>query len=157
MIKIDFFWINLKKIPCSTILKSIEKLDELKKLQESDEAEKMTKRERAFTRKEIERLEEVLEGLMTIRTLPTAIFVVGAHDERLAVREAKRVGIPVIGIADTNADPETLDYAIPGNDDARRSINLYCELLKKTIEDAKKFIKGSDDKTKDDSSKLKNK
>ena len=64
--------------------------------------------------------------------------------ESLAVAEAKKLKIPIIAVLDTNSDPTGIDFPIPGNDDARRSINLYCELLKTTIKDAEKFIKGSE-------------
>ena len=63
----------------------------------------------------------------------------------MAVAEAEKLGIPIIAVLDTNSDPTGIDFPIPGNDDARRSINLYCELLKNTIKDAEKFIKGSED------------
>ena len=70
----------------------------------------------------------------------------GYNIESLAVAEAKKLGIPIIAVLDTNSDPTGINFPIPGNDDARRSINLYCELLKSTIKDAEKFIKGSGEK-----------
>ena len=75
--------------------------------------------------------------------------------EALAVAEAKKLGIPIIAVLDTNSDPTGIDFPIPGNDDARRSINLYCELLKNTIKDAEKFIKGSEKEVEKKTSKLK--
>ena len=81
----------------------------------------------------------------------------GYNIESLAVAEAKKLGIPIIAVLDTNSDPTGIDYPIPGNDDARRSINLYCDLLKNTIKDAEKFIKGSEEKPKEKSSKPKEK
>jgi small subunit ribosomal protein S2 len=87
--------------------------------------------------KEIGRLEAVLEGIKDMRALPAALFVVGAHDEKLAVREAKRVGIPVIGITDSNADPDLIDYPIPGNDDAVRSIDLIVGTIAAAIKAAR--------------------
>ena len=71
--------------------------------------------------------------------------------------EAKKLGIPIIAILDTNSDPTGIDFPIPGNDDARRSINLYCELLKSTIKDAENFIKGTEDKTEIKTPKTKDK
>jgi small subunit ribosomal protein S2 len=73
------------------------------------------------------------------------------------VAEAKKLGIPIIAVLDTNSDPTDIDFPIPGNDDARRSINLYCELLSKTIKDAEKFIKGPSDKDKEENNSSKNK
>ncbi|MEX0650331.1 MAG: 30S ribosomal protein S2 [Candidatus Andersenbacteria bacterium] len=126
-------WLGGTLTNFSTILKSIEKLDEFKRIAEGSAMEKMTKKERGVHRKEIERLEGVLEGIKDVKTMPTAICVIGAHDERIAVREAARVGIPVIGITDTNADPEMVDYPIPGNDDAVRSIELLTRTLVQAI------------------------
>lgn len=120
-----------------TILKSIEKLDELKSLEETAVVDKLTKKERAVMRKDIERLEAVLEGLMTIHSLPAALFVVGSHDEKLAVREANRVGIPIIGITDTNADPALIDYPIPANDDAVRALDLLVGTIAQAIKSAR--------------------
>ncbi len=120
-----------------TILKSVEKLDELKSLAESPQAQKMTKKERSVMRKEIERLEEVLEGIMNIRALPAAIFIAGIQDEKLALREAARIGIPVVGIADTNADPSAVKYPIPGNDDAVRSLDLLVGTIARAIAEAR--------------------
>ncbi len=117
-------WLGGTLTNFSTILKSIEKLDELKSIEGTPAAEKMTKKELSVMRKEINRLDAVLEGIRAMRTLPAAIFVIGSHDEKLAVLEAKRVGIPVIGICDTNADPDVVDYAIPANDDAVRALDL---------------------------------
>lgn len=126
-------WLGGTLTNFATIQKSIEKLDELKKQQESAGVEQLTKKERAVMRKEIERLEEVLEGMMNVRKLPAAVFVVGAQDEKLAVREARRAGIPIIGIADTNADPTLLDYPIPANDDAVRSLDMIVGVITQAI------------------------
>ena len=80
-----------------------------------------------------------------MKKTPDLIFVIDTNIESLAVAEAKKLLIPIIAVLDTNSDPTGIDFPIPGNDDARRSINLYCELLKGTIKDAEKFIKGSED------------
>ena len=90
-----------------------------------------------------------------MKKTPDLIFIIDTNIESLAVAEAKKLGIPIIAVLDTNSDPTGIDFPIPGNDDARRSINLYCELLKSTIKDAEKFIKGSEDKAQDKSSTLK--
>ena len=83
------------------------------------------------------------------------IFIIDTNIESLAVAEAKKLGIPIIAILDTNSDPTDINYPIPGNDDARRSINLYCDLLKNTIKDAEKFIKGKEKEPKSIESKEK--
>ena len=90
-----------------------------------------------------------------MKKTPDLIFIIDTNIESLAVAEAKKLGIPIIAVLDTNSDPTGIDFPIPGNDDARRSINLYCDLLKSTIKDAEKFIKGSDDKIEEKSSKTK--
>ena len=131
-------WLGGTLTNFATIQKSIEKLDELKKNEGTPAFEKITKKERAVHKKEIERLEEVLEGIKTLRRLPALVVAVGAHDERLAVKEAKRMGIPVVGIADTNADPSQVTHAIPANDDAIRSIEAIMTAISKTITKAKK-------------------
>lgn len=131
-------WLGGTLTNFSTIQKSIEKLDELRgKLLNPDVSSKMTKKERAVMQKEVGRLEAVLEGIKDMRTLPAALFVVGAHDEKLAVREAKRVGIPVIGITDSNANPDLIDYPIPGNDDAVRSLELMVATIASAIKAAR--------------------
>ena len=94
---------------------------------------------------------------MEMKKTPELIFIIDTNIESLAVAEAKKLGIPIIAVLDTNSDPTGIDFPIPGNDDARRSINLYCELLKNTIKDATKLIKGSDIKKDDNKPKIKNK
>lgn len=126
-------WLGGTLTNFATILKSIEKLQELKRTEGSKQAATLTKKERAVRQKEVERLEGVLEGLKNVRSLPDAIFVAGAHDERIAVREAVRMGIPVIGIADTNSDPKLLTRPIPANDDAIRSLDLITSVIAKAI------------------------
>ena len=76
-----------------------------------------------------------------MKKTPDLIFIIDTNVESLAVAEAKKLGIPIVAILDTNSDPTGINFPIPGNDDARRSINLYCDLLKNTIKDAEKFIK----------------
>ena len=92
-----------------------------------------------------------------MRKTPDLIFIIDTNMKSLAVAEAKKLNIPIIAVLDTNSDPTGIDFPIPGNDDARRSINLYCDLLKNTIKDAEKFIKGTDNKVEDKSSKVKDK
>ena len=92
-----------------------------------------------------------------MKKTPDLIFIIDTNIESLAVAEAKKLGIPIIAVLDTNSDPTGIDFPIPGNDDARRSINLYCDLLKNTIKDAEKFIKGLDEKKEDNSKNIKEK
>lgn len=130
-------WLGGTLTNFATILKSIEKLEELKSAALSDQAEKMTKKEIAVQRQEISRLETVLEGIKSLRALPAVVIVIGSHDEKLAVAEAHRVKIPVIGLVDTNADPDRVDYPIPANDDAVRSLDVLVGVLADAIIEAR--------------------
>ena len=107
-----------------TIKKSIKRLKDLEKMQADGTFDLLPKKEVAKKLKEIEDLEKSYGGIKEMATLPSAIFVVDTRKERNAVLEAKRLGIPVIAIVDTNCDPEDADYIIPGNDDAIRAIKL---------------------------------
>lgn len=115
-----------------TILKSIEKRSVLAAKLASPDAALMTKKDRQKMGKDVERIDTVLEGLRMLRKVPDAVFLVGAHDEKLAAKEAARMKIPVVAVADTNADPAVVAYLIPANDDAVRAI----QLVTKTIADA---------------------
>ena len=86
------------------------------------------------------KLERSLGGISNMKKIPDMIFIIDTNIESLAVLEAKKLGIPIVAVVDSNSNPEFIDYPIPGNDDARRSINLYCELAKKTILDAQSNI-----------------
>ena len=88
-----------------------------------------------------------------MKKTPELIFIIDTNVESLAVAEAKKLNIPIVAVLDTNSDPTGIDFPIPGNDDARRSINLYCQLLKSTISDAKKFIKVPEEKKEKSSEK----
>ena len=95
------------------------------------------------------KLERSLGGISNMKKIPDMIFIIDTNIESLAVLEAKKLGIPIVAVVDSNSNPEFIDYPIPGNDDARRSINLYCELAKKTILDAQSNI-GLDKDQKDE-------
>ena len=107
-----------------TIRKSINRLNELTKMQEDGTFNLLPKKEVAKKIKEIEDLEKNYGGIKNMETLPSAVFVVDTRKEHIAVTEAKKLGIPVVAIVDTNCDPDDADYIIPGNDDAIRAIKL---------------------------------
>ena len=139
----------------NTIQNSIKRLKKLN--------DQLAKENLGFTKKEIlkftkekEKLERSLGGISEMKKLPDTIFVIDTNIESLAIAEAKKLGIPIIAVIDTNSDPSGIQFPIPGNDDARRSINLYCELLKNTIKDAEKYIKGTEEIIKNKSSNKKN-
>ena len=142
---VNFRWLGGMLTNWNTIQNSIKRLKNLEK-QLSKENLGFTKKEILKFGKEKEKLQRSLGGISEMKKTPDLIFIIDTNIESLAVAEAKKLGIPIIAVLDTNSDPTGIEYPIPGNDDARRSINLYCELLKNTIKDAEKFIKGSDEK-----------
>jgi small subunit ribosomal protein S2 len=109
-----------------TVKASIARLKELESGFNSGAFERMVKREQLSMRRELEKLEASLGGIKNMISLPDAIFVIDVGHEEIAIKEAKTLGIPVIGIVDTNNTPNNVDYMIPGNDDAIRAIQLYC-------------------------------
>ena len=102
---------------------------------EKNETEGYTKKELMNLKKEQEKLALSLNGIMNMGGQPDMLFVIDTPKEALAIKEAKKLGIPVIGIVDTNANPNEVDYPVPGNDDAIRAISLYCELVSGAILD----------------------
>ena len=120
-----------------TIRKSIKRLNELEKMQADGTFNLLPKKEAAQKLKEIEDLEKNYGGIKTMDRLPDAVFVVDTRKEHIAVLEAKKLGIPVIAIVDTNCDPDDADYIIPGNDDAIRAIKLIGGALANAVIEAK--------------------
>ncbi|MBO5789160.1 MAG: 30S ribosomal protein S2 [Clostridia bacterium] len=120
-----------------TIRKSIARLNELERMQADGTFDLMPKKEAAKLLKEIEDLEKNYGGIKTMERLPDAMFVVDTKKERIAVLEAKKLGIPVIAILDTNCNPEDADYIIPGNDDAIRAIKLISGALADAVIEGK--------------------
>ena len=154
---VNYRWLGGMLTNWNTIQNSIKRLKKLDE-QLSKENLGLTKKEILKFGKEKEKLQRSLGGISEMKKIPDLMFVIDTNIESLAVAEAKKLGIPIIAVLDTNSDPTGIDFPIPGNDDARRSINLYCELLKSTIKDAEKFIKGSEEneKKEENSSKVKN-
>ena len=130
-------WLGGMLTNWSTINKSIKKMKELEGLKTNPNNE--------FTKKEIlkitnkhEKLLRSLNGISEMKKSPDLLFIIDTRLEHIAVAEAKNLNIPIIGIVDTNCDPDVIDYPIPGNDDSRRSIDLYCNLISETIKNSKK-------------------
>jgi small subunit ribosomal protein S2 len=122
-------WLGGMLTNFSTIKASIDRLKKIDQMREKGELEFFSKKERAGIEKEYTRLLDYLDGIRDMKDMPTAMFVVDLNMENIAVAEANRLGIKVIGIADTNVDPEAADFPIPGNDDAIRSIKLFAGLI----------------------------
>jgi len=144
---VNYRWLGGMLTNWNTIQNSIKRLKHLE--------DQLSKDNMGFTKKEIikfgkerDKLQRSLGGIADMKKLPNLIFIIDTNIESLAVNEAKKLGIPIIGVLDTNSDPTGIDFPIPGNDDARRSINLYCDLLKNTIKDAEKFIEKNDNEEK---------
>ena len=122
-------WLGGTLTNFKTIRKSIRKLHDLNKMEADGTFDRLTKKEVIGIRKEMEKLEKFLSGIKEMRALPQAVFVVDPMQEKNAVLEARKLGIPVFGIVDTNCDPDLVDIIIPGNDDAIRSIKLIVSKL----------------------------
>ena len=142
---VNYRWLGGMLTNWNTIQNSIKRLKKLE--------DQLAKENTGFTKKEIlkfskerEKLHRSLGGISEMKKTPDLIFIIDTNIESLAVAEAKKLRIPIVAVLDTNSDPTGIDFPIPGNDDARRSINLYCELLKDTIKDAEKFIKSPEHK-----------
>ena len=125
-------WLGGMLTNWQTISNSIKRLRELDERTE-EELEGLTKRELLGLNREREKLERALGGIKEMGGLPDIIFVIDTNKESIAVAEANKLGIPVVGVIDSNSDPEGIDYPIPGNDDSIRAINIYCELMANSV------------------------
>lgn len=132
-------WLGGTLTNFATLKESIDRLRKIDVMKEKGDYNFFNKKERAKIDKEYLRLMEYLEGIREMKELPSVMFVVDLKKEHIAIAEAKRLGIPVVGIADSNSDPESVQYPIPGNDDAIRSIKLFTSLV------ADAFVEGSKD------------
>jgi len=153
---VNYRWLGGMLTNWGTISNSIKKL---KKLEIDLAAEN-----RGFTKKELlkmsvkkDKLQRSLGGIAEMKKIPDLVFIIDTNYESLAIQESAKLGIPIIAILDSNSNPDGIDYPIPGNDDARRAIDLYCNLIKETILSAKKSapeeLKQSENKKENKSSK----
>ena len=136
---VNYRWLGGMLTNWNTIQNSIKRMKMLD--------ERLSKDDTGFTKKEIlklgkerDKLKRSLGGIAEMKKLPQMIFIIDTNIESIAVNEALKLNIPIVAILDTNSDPTNIQFPIPGNDDARRSINLYCDLLKNTILNASKLI-----------------
>ncbi len=134
---VNYRWLGGMLTNWGTISKSIQKLDSINK--------NLSSENRGFTKKELlkmsvkrDKLQRSLGGIFEMKKVPDLVFIIDTNYESLAIKESIKLGIPIIAILDTNSNPEGINYPIPGNDDARRSIDLYCNLIKETILNANK-------------------
>ena len=134
---VDYRWLGGMLTNYKTVRQSIFRLKELKEMQAKGAFEHMIKKEGLMLTRELEKLERGLGGIEEMNGLPDALFVVDVGYENIAVEEARRLKIPVIGVVDTNNNPDTVDYLIPGNDDSMRAVELYVRCVADAIIDAK--------------------
>lgn len=128
-------WLGGTLTNWKTVSASISRLKELEKKLDNPEAG-FSKKERLQLERQRDKTEAALGGIRNIGTLPDMLFVIDVNDKRIAVAEARKIGIPVVAIVDTNSDPTGIDFPIPGNDDATRAVSLYCDLILSTLIDA---------------------
>jgi len=132
---VNYRWLGGMLTNWKTVNRSINRLVKLNEMEENNAYEGYTKKEMQNIKKEQEKLALSLDGIKNMGGQPDLLFVIDTPKESLAIKEAKKLGIPVIGITDTNANPNDVDYPVPGNDDAIRAIQLYCELVSSAILD----------------------
>jgi len=122
-------WLGGTLTNFATIRRGCEKLDELDRWRTDGTYERLPKKETVVLERKRKKLEASLGGVRHMRSLPAALFVIDPETERIAVREANRLGLPVVSLVDTNCDPDPIDYVIPGNDDALKSVTLFVNLI----------------------------
>ena len=137
MYYVDQRWLGGMLTNFGTIQKRIQRLKDLEAMEQDGTFEVLPKKEVILLKKEMEKLERNLGGIKEMDKLPGVIFLVDPKKERIAVLEAKKLGIPTVGIVDTNCNPEVLDYAIPGNDDAIRAVKLITDVMANAVIEGK--------------------
>lgn len=134
-------WLGGMLTNFNTVRKSIKKLTSLQKMEEDGTIDRFVKKERLIMMREKEKLEKVLNGIVNMTKLPGAIYLVDVKKEHIAIDEAKKLNIPVYAIVDTNCDPDLIDYIIPGNDDAVKSIEVITKAIADSIIEGQQISK----------------
>lgn len=140
---VDHRWLGGMLTNWKTIRQSIKRLRDLEAQSEDGTLAKLTKKEALMRHREMEKLERSIGGIKEMGGLPDALFVIDVDHEDIAVQEARKLGIPVVAVVDTNSDPDDIDYVIPGNDDAIRAIQLYVQAAADAILEGKEYAKNS--------------
>jgi len=140
--RVGMYWVNARWLGgmmtnFKTIKKRIDRLEQLTKMEEDGTFDLLPKKEVINLKAEREKLEKYLGGIKDMKKLPGALFVVDPRKEKIAIEEAKKLGIPVVAIVDTNCDPEDVDFVIPGNDDAIRAVKLIASTIANAIIEGK--------------------
>lgn len=128
-------WLGGTLTNWSTVSNSIKRLRELEEILSDKEQSGLTKKELLNLERDREKLDKALGGIANMGGLPDLIFVIDTNKESIAIKEARKLGIPVVAVVDTNCDPDDADFAFPGNDDAARAISLYCNLIADAVLD----------------------
>jgi small subunit ribosomal protein S2 len=136
-------WLGGMLTNYKTIALSIDKLRKVEKMKETGDFKLLTKKEQSKIDKDMAKLEKNLGGIKNMRKLPGAIVVVDPNNERIAIKEANNLKIPVIAVTDTNCDPDGIDFVVPGNDDAIKSITLFAEYFSAAVSEGGKGVKSS--------------
>ena len=136
MFYINNRWLGGMLTNFTTIKKSLLRLKKIEKMEVDGTFENLTKKEVSALQKEKSKLEKNLGGIKEMKELPGALFIIDTHKEQIAVAEARRMGIPIIAVVDTNCNPEGIDYPIPGNDDAIRAITLFTSIIANAVIEA---------------------
>jgi small subunit ribosomal protein S2 len=134
---VDQRWLGGMLTNFKTVKQSINRLKELESMETDGTFERLGKKEVLMRRRELAKLDKTLGGIKDMRTIPDAMFVLDVGYERIAINEAKKLGIPIVAVVDTNNSPEGIDYVIPGNDDAIRAIQLYVTAIADAINEGK--------------------
>ena len=147
-------WLGGMLTNFKTMRTRIDRLAQLKKMQEDGTFDMLPKKEVIKHLGEIEKLEKYLGGVKEMKKLPGALFIVDTRKERNAIAEAHRLGIPVVAIADTNCDPDEIDYPIPGNDDAIRAIRLIASTMANAVQEGRQGIDAEDAASEEEAQKV---
>lgn len=137
---VDRRWLGGMLTNYKTIRQSIKRLKDLETMQAEGGFDRLTKKEGLLLTRELNKLNASLSGIKDMGGLPDALFIIDIGHEKTAIAEAKRLGIPVVAIVDTNYDPAGVDYMIPGNDDSERSIRLYCQGIADAVLDSRQVL-----------------
>ena len=138
-------WLGGMLTNYQTIKARIDRLAELEKMEAEGTLDLLTKKEKSLRMGEKEKLERFLGGIKTMPALPGAMFVIDPRKEKIAVHEARKLGIPVIAVVDTNCDPDEVDFVIPGNDDAIRAVKLLTGVMANAVLEAKQGFEGAEE------------
>jgi len=141
-------WLGGMLTNFATVRKSIKKMKSIERMMKSEQYKNLAKRERLMLSREKDKMERILGGIADMNRPPAALFVVDVKREHIAVKEARRLGIPVFGIVDTNSDPSTVDFPIPANDDAFKSVALLMKVVSESVENGLQMRKQDRDEAK---------